>query len=480
LLIITRHASTGTRIFVILLLILVLGLLGLGLYQDRSELDAVRERGELVVVSRNNPTTWYEGPHGPAGFEYDLAKAFADSLGVRLRMVKAESISDLIGMVENHTVDMAAAGLTVTELRKRILRFGPSYMTVREQVVYRKGTPQPRRIEDLIGGRLEVLDDSSEAERLGELLHKYPGLKFTEVPEVDRQELIERVWKGEIDYTIANSNEIMLARRFMTELRVGFNFSPEKKLAWAFPRLEDDSLYLAARNFLEEARRNGLLQQIRERYYGHARQINYVGTRIFLGHIRKRLPRFRKWFEEAAERHNLDWRLLAAIAYQESQWHPRAVSPTGVKGLMMLTLPTARQMGVKNRLDPQQSIMGGARYFAHLKERVPEEIPEPDRTWMALAAYNIGLGHLMDARDITALQDGNPNRWIDVQKRLPLLMRKKFYRRTRHGYARGTEAVKCVQNIRSYYDILVWFTSQNPHQNAPEEPTFGVLPSKGN
>ncbi len=477
MLIITRHASTGTRILALLVLLVIIGLMGLGLYEDRSELDAVRERGELVVVSRNNPTTWYEGPHGPAGFEYDLARAFADSLGVRLRMVKAESVGELIGMVQNHTVDMAAAGLTVTESRKRVLRFGPSYLTVREQVVYRKGTPRPRRIQDLIGHSLEVLDDSSEAERLGELLHRYPKLKFTEVPEVDRQELIERVWKGEIDYTIANSNEIALARRFMTELRVGFDFSPDKELAWAFPKTKDDSVYLAARQFLEEARKSGLLHQIHERYYGHVRQINYVGTRIFLRHIHKRLPKFRGLFEQAAERYNLDWRLLAAISYQESQWLPRAVSPTGVKGLMMLTLPTARQMGVDNRLDPEQSIQGGARYFARLKQRVPKEIPEPDRTWMAIAAYNIGFGHLMDARDITALQDGNPNRWVDVQKRLPLLMRKKFYRRTRHGYARGSEAVKYVQNIRSYYDILVWYTTQNPKQNAPEEPRFGVLPS---
>ncbi len=476
MLIITRHASTGTRILALLVLLVIIGLMGLGLYEDRSELDAVRERGELVVVSRNNPTTWYEGPHGPAGFEYDLARAFADSIGVRLRMVKAESVGELIGMVQNHTVDMAAAGLTVTESRKRVLRFGPSYLTVREQVVYRKGTPRPRNIRDLIGHSLEVLDDSSEAERLGELLHRYPGLKFTEVPEVDRQELIERVWKGEIDYTIANSNEIALARRFMTELRVGFDFSPDKELAWAFPKMEDDSLYLAARRFLEQARKSGLLHQIHERYYGHVRQINYVGTRIFLRHIHKRLPKFRALFEQAAERNNLDWRLLAAIAYQESQWLPRAVSPTGVKGLMMLTLPTARQMGVDNRLDPEQSIQGGARYFARLKQRMPKEIPEPDRTWMAIAAYNIGLGHLMDARDITALQDGDPNRWVDVQKRLPLLMRKKFYRRTRHGYARGSEAVKYVQNIRSYYDILVWYTTQNPKQNAPEEPRFGVLP----
>ncbi|HHJ11702.1 MAG TPA: transporter substrate-binding domain-containing protein, partial [Chromatiales bacterium] len=192
MLIITRHASTGTRILALLVLLVIIGLMGLGLYEDRSELDAVREPGELVVVSRNNPTTWYEGPHGPAGFEYDLARAFADSLGVRLRMVKAESVGELIGMVQNHTVDMAAAGLTVTESRKRVLRFGPSYLTVREQVVYRKGTPRPRRIQDLIGHSLEVLDDSSEAERLGELLHRYPKLKFTEDPEVDRQELIER------------------------------------------------------------------------------------------------------------------------------------------------------------------------------------------------------------------------------------------------------------------------------------------------
>jgi len=167
---------------------------------------------------------------------------------------------------------------------------------------------------------------------------------------------------------------------------------------------------------------------------------------------------------EAAEQTGIDWRLLAAIGYQESHWNPRARSPTGVRGIMMLTQSTMRHLGLKNRLDPRQSIIGGARYIAMMKRRIPDRIPEPDRTWMALAAYNVGFGHLEDARILAQRDGANPDKWVDVKKYLPRLSRRKWYRRTKHGYARGGEPVRYVENIRSYYDILVWYTERD---NAP-------------
>jgi membrane-bound lytic murein transglycosylase F len=137
-------------------------------------------------------------------------------------------------------------------------------------------------------------------------------------------------------------------------------------------------------------------------------------------------------------------------------WKPRAKSPTGVRGIMMLTQPTAKQVGVKNRLKPEQNIRGGAIYLRKLIKRVPKSVQYPDNVWFAMASYNVGWGHVNDARKITEQQGGDPSRWADVKKRLPLLVKKRYYRKTRYGYARGDVAVQYVDNIRRYYDALVW------------------------
>jgi membrane-bound lytic murein transglycosylase F len=147
--------------------------------------------------------------------------------------------------------------------------------------------------------------------------------------------------------------------------------------------------------------------------------------------------------------------LLAAIGYQESQWNAFATSPTGVRGVMMLTGDTADRMGVANRLDARQSILGGARYLMTMKEMLPSRIPEPDRTWLALAAYNQGEGHMEDARRITRARDGNPDSWADVKEALPYLGRGTYAKAMKYGYARGGEALDFAENIRSYYDILL-------------------------
>jgi len=160
-------------------------------------------------------------------------------------------------------------------------------------------------------------------------------------------------------------------------------------------------------------------------------------------------------FKAAAKKYHIDWRLLAAIGYQESHWNPKAISPTGVRGIMMLTRKTATELGV-NRLDPASSIEGGAKYYSQILNKMNPDIPQPDRSWLAMAAYNIGYYHLQDARRITRLRKQNPNYWLDVKKSLPLLTQKKWYSKTRYGYARGYEPVQYVENIRSYYDILKW------------------------
>lgn len=198
------------------------------------------------------------------------------------------------------------------------------------------------------------------------------------------------------------------------------------------------------------------------------RTLHSVEETIFLRHMRTRLPRYLVMFKQEARRHDLAWQLLAAQAYQESRWNPRAVSPTGVRGIMMLTRNTSSAYGIENRHDPRSSIRGGARHFARLMKRVPAMIQEPDRTWVALAAYNVGMGHIKDARQLAVRLGKDPDRWSSLREVLPLLAKKKYYRSLQHGYARGWEPVVYVKRIRAFEKLLQAKFPPLPPEMAPQ------------
>ncbi len=432
-----------------------------------TQLQRVEDEGVLRVLTRNSATTYYEGPYGPAGVEYELAAGFARYLGVKLDLRMPDSLSQILHDTRTGRADMAAAGLTVTDDRRQRLNFSTGYQQITSQLVYRNGTPAPRDLGELRGS-LEVVAHSSHAEHLRALKEQYPDLSFVENSELESEQLLSLVWEQVIDYTVADSNEVAVSRRFYPELRVAFDISASESLAWAFPPGDDHSLLDKANDYLQAIRDSGQLQRILDKYYVYVSDFDYVGTRRYMHHIERRLPKYRRWFEQAGKETGIDWRLLAAIGYQESHWNPKAVSPTGVRGLMMLTQDAMKQMGIdKSRHDAQASIKGGARYIARMKRRLPKRIKEPSRSWMALAAYNIGFGHLEDARVLTQAAGADPDRWIDVKKYLPRLSQKKWYKNTRHGYARGQEPVRYVENVRSYYDILVWVTEREQTPRAP-------------
>lgn len=419
-----------------------------------SLLERVKQDGELVVYTRNSPTTYYEGPDAPAGLEYDMAKMFADELGVKLTMIIPKTLGDIMEGVRDGTAHFAAAGLTVTEERKKHFRFGPAYQEVTEQLVYHADHPKPKNLSSLGDGILEVVAGSSHEERLKYLKNVIRDLSWRSASDQESEDLMQLVADEFIDYTIADSNEIALNKPFFLRLRVAFDISEPQPLAWLFPKDKDNSLYKEAVKFFKKIKENGELTRMIERAYGHVDNLNYVGTIVFRRHIAQRLPAYESMFRKYAREYGLDWRLLVAIGYQESLLNADAQSPSGVRGLMMLTRKTSKDLGVENRLDPESSIKGGARYFAQLHARIPKEIREPDKTWMALAAYNVGFYHVMDARIITEKRGLDPDKWIDVKTSLPLLAQRKWYKDTKFGYARGWEPVRYVENIRSYYDIL--------------------------
>ena len=434
-------------------------------------LDQVLETGELRVVTRNSPTSYTISPNGPTGPEYDLVQAFAEELGVMLVIQSVESVSEILPLLLSGEAHMAAAGLSVTESRREYLNFGHPYESVDVHLIYKLGTGRPREIEDILDRSIEVMASTSHVDILESIQIEHPTLSWSENADVEAADLLTRVAMGEIDLTIADSPDFNIQRHFYPDLRVALDLHVDDPIAWAFPKGKGDSLLAIADEFLIKADHEGVLARVHERYYGHTKKYDYVGTRNFIRHYESRLPRYRATFEQAGAEWDVDWRLLAAIGYQESHWRSQAVSPTGVRGIMMLTEATADYLGIDDRTDPTMSILGGAQYFARQTERVAETVAEPDRTWMALAAYNVGFNHVKDARMIAEWQGGDPDNWIDISNALPLLAQRKWYSQVPYGYARGWEPVLYVNNIRAYYNILKWLTKQEEIEEPDSDPS---------
>jgi membrane-bound lytic murein transglycosylase F len=443
-----------------------------------STLEKIQKRGYINILTLNSATTYYQDIDGPNGFEYQLANWFAESIGVKARFITVPSFAELYPELLYGTGDIVAAGLSGNESNSNSsVAYGPDYYEVSNQVLYRKfRADRPKKVRDLIGGSLKVVSGTAHVGLLTELLNQYPKLSWTEVDDIATEELIEQVESGDTDFILADSHEIALQRRYFPELRIAFEIGDPRSLRWAYNFSDDDSLKNVIEAFFTTIEKDGRLEQLIHRYYSHVARFNYSDIRTFTQRIESHLPRYEALFKREAKAVNLDWRLLASIGYQESLWIERAKSPTGVRGLMMLTQATAKQMKVKNRLDAAESIRGGAKYIAKVLKRVPENILEPDRTWFALAAYNVGLGHLEDARIITEKRDGDPDRWIDVKENLPLLARKKWYKSTRYGYARGWEPVKYVENIRQYYEYLIGFETRALRENGELKQPQEVAP----
>jgi len=412
------------------------------------------DSGELVVLTVNGPGTYFEDAQGlPSGLEYDLATLFAKELKVRPTFILTDNPAKIDRLLREKQAHLAAAALARHFDFPGGLAWGPSYHATQHQIVCRPLEPKAKKLEDLAGKRIGVIEESVA----DYLLADPPALTLPIErlpPGTSTADLLEQVAKEKLDCALVESTRYTLARRFFPTLEVAFNVGKPVDYAWLVSTIDKKKILDAAGPFFDRIRKDGTLKRLIDRYYGHALRFTAVDANALLEQIAVQLPKLRPHFLEAEIASGVDWRLIAAIGYQESHWDAKATSPTGVRGLMMLTEETAERLQVKDRLDARDSILGGARYFALLKEQLPPRIDEPDRTWLALAAYNIGIGHLEDARVLAQRANLNPDKWQDVRQVIPKLAEPETFQALRHGYARGGEAMQLVDNIRNYYDII--------------------------
>ncbi|HCM6909965.1 membrane-bound lytic murein transglycosylase MltF [Klebsiella aerogenes] len=424
-------------------------------------------RGELRVSTINSPLTYAAINNKDYGLDYELAKRFADYLGVKLKVTVRQNISQLFDDLDAGKTDMLAAGLVYNTERVKNYQAGPTYYSVSQQLVYRVGGNRPRTLAGINAEQLAIAPGHVALNDLQALKEsKYPDLSWRVDEKRGTTALMQAVIDGTLEYTVADSVAVSLFQRVHPELAVALDISDEQPVTWFSEKSEDNSLSAAMLDFFNSMNEDGTLARLEEKYLGHGNDFDYVDTRTFLRAVQNTLPDLKPLFEKYARQ--IDWRLLAAIAWQESHWDPQATSPTGVRGMMMLTRNTAQSLGLTDRTDAEQSLDGGMRYLQDMMAKVPEAIPKEERIWFALAAYNMGYAHMLDAMALTKKQKGNPNSWSDVKQRLPLLSQKPYYSRLKYGYARGHEAYAYVENIRKYHISLVGYLSEQERKAAQE------------
>jgi len=425
--------------------------------QKISYLKKIHLRKTLNVILLNSPVSYYIGVDTAQGFEYDLLHAYAKHLNVDLNITVAHTVKEAIDLSKNKEIDITSASLAKTPLREKKFNFGPSYFEVQEQMICNRGMIAnrtfPRDIESLSGLNIVIGEDTSYSETIKNLQESGYDINATLTAEFSTEELIEQVSNHTIDCTILASHIYTLNLRYYPEIAMAFSVSKREQLAWLLPpdakELERD-MY----EWLNEFNQMGKMGQLKDHYFSYVLLFDYYSTKMFYKRIKYRLPKYKKMFQEASNTFSIPWTLLASISYQESHWNPKAKSFTGVRGLMMLTQHTAKLLNVKNRLDPKESIIGGTRHIKQMLKFVSQEVKGENRLKFALAAYNLGLGHIHDAQKLAREVGLNENEWSDLKIVLPLLAQKKYYKNLKYGFARGSEAVKYVESIYDYRDIL--------------------------
>ena len=420
---------------------------------------------EIVFVTHNGPSTYYlDNDNLPAGMEYDLAVLFVNEYfpTYEIRFLLADSISDVIPSLLKGKAHIAAANLTITNMRQHLVLFSSPYQETQQQIIFNNEVnSKPKDIAEIFDKKIAVPSGTSYAERLTAMQKEHPTLKWFSKNHTNTESLLEEVADGLLDYTVSDSHLAALMQNYYPNLDVAMPIGPADQIAWAISKNADPQLVTKVNAFFAKIKKDGTLRNLLDRYYGHNNRLNTLDVTTFLERSNTLLPKYIALFKQAQNITGIDWRLLAAVSYRESHWDTYNTSPTNVRGLMMLTEGTADLMGVTDRLDPKQSIPAGAKYLLKLIDTVPERIPEPDRTYMALAAYNIGYAHVEDARVLATRLKLNPDSWADVKKTLVLLKNPDYYTTLKFGYASGGAPVVFVESVRSYQRILERYQPNN-------------------
>jgi membrane-bound lytic murein transglycosylase F len=418
-----------------------------------SQLERIQSRGQLRVALITTPPLYFPDESLIRGYDYEIIAAYAASMKVELEIIRAKTTEEMLTLLKQGKAHIGIAGSLPPFTDDKIL-VGQDYNKDKWYVIGHRNNVLPESLEEVTPSTIIVAKGSKPAFVLSHLKTEQPSLYWLELPGGTTRQVLEQVNLRTFKLSVISEDIYTYYRYLYPEIKIAFTLPEQYSSHWLTSNGKDKSVYNSMNEFISQYKATGELERKYNSYFRHLDVFNYVDILYYLKRIETKLPDYSTYFKKAAVDNHFDERFLAAVSYQESHWDEEARSYTGVRGLMMLTQDTAKRVGVKDRLDPEQSVMGGAKYLSILKDSLPDQIQEPDRSWMTLAAYNVGLGHLEDARIITESLGDNPDLWIDVEKHLPKLAQLKWYKKTKYGYARGHEPVKFVRRVKRYYDIL--------------------------
>ena len=431
-----------------------------GCSKESSKLKQIKSNGILRIALVADPPHYFPNKVKERGYDFELVSHYATSIDVELEIIKTNTSNEIIFLLNQGKVDIGILGSS-PEFDQKNIKNVVTYNNSKWYVIGNRANRQlPKSIDSIEPNTMIVANGSNASFMLHSIGEDYPSLLWDELKNTNVRSILERINENHSKISIISEDIYAYYQYLFPETKKIFVLPIKYPSRWLVKNNNNLSFLYSINSFFNKYKQNGKLEKIGKTYYEHLNAFDYVDIRYYLKRINKKLPKYKKYFVEAAKNSALDARIIAAVSYQESHWNRKARSPTGVRGMMMLTLDTAKRVGVKNRLNAKQSIFGGAKYLKILYESFSNTIEEPDRLWFTLAAYNIGLGHVEDARTITKSQGDNPNSWIDVEKHIPKLSQKKWYKKTRHGFARGYEPIEFVRRVRRYYDILCLYRQE--------------------
>ena len=408
---------------------------------------------DFVILTRSASTSCsIDEASGVSGFDCELSRRFVKALGLRSQMVAVDSDAEILKRLKKGEGHLAAAWQTPVEDSE--IHCSTPYFQSHNVLITHEASLPIARVEQLRNRTVHVVAGSQQETALRELQQLVPELVVIATPRQTALDLMEAVSTQRVEAALVNNAEFNVGSNYYPDLQESMVIGPTQAITWLFSPEVAPELIAKANAFLNDLEASGEMDRLKDRYFGHVDRLTPADSVRFIERMHTVLPQYRPLFHAAQVSTGIDWRVLAALAYQESQWTPQATSPTGVRGMMMLTGETADRLGVNNRLDPSQSIRAGAQYLNSLRDELPPTVDEPDRLWLALAAYNLGMGHLNAARYIAKIEKANPDAWYEMKRVLPLLAKARYYSRLKSGKGRGGEAVIMVENIRMYTDIL--------------------------
>ncbi len=422
-------------------------------WDEAASLEKVQGQSEIKVLTLKNPMIYSTDRTGyQFGIDHDLLENFAEHYNLKIKFIPVANEVEMKRALSAGQGDIAAARMATPASNQGFL-VGPAY----EETflgLFCRTKAQVANVADLKNKDIAILSKDNVDNITRRLMRLAPGIKIQVAALASPKFLFEQMADKELDCVVAENLEGEFYTRYYRNVEKVTSLTENYSLSWLVrPDLTDLNHLLQI--WFQKAGRADALMRISDRYKLYLSELDRHDVLYFLKQTRRILPRYVRKFRSAGREHGLPWKLVAAVSYQESQWDREAISYTGVRGLMQLTQDTARHLGVEDRTDPLQSIWGGAKYLRYLLNKTPRNLNFKDRTCLALAAYNMGYGHLRDAQKLAVKQGKNPYSWRHLRTVLPLLENPSYVASLEYGYARGRETIEFVDRVTGFYNLMV-------------------------